>query len=125
MSALAVEHDAINLGQGFPDTDGPADIRQMAADTLIEGNNQYPPMLGIPELRQATATHSNRFYDLGIDWQTETMVSCGATEAIAASILGIIEPGDEAVMIEPLYDCYLPLVERAGAIPKLVRVEPH
>ena len=124
MSALAVEHDAINLGQGFPDTDGPADIRQMAADTLIEGNNQYPPMLGIPELRQATATHSNRFYDLGIDWQTETMVSCGATEAIAASILGIIEPGDEAVMIEPLYDCYLPLVERAGAIPKLVRVEP-
>ncbi len=124
MSALSAEHDAINLGQGFPDTDGPEDIRQVAADTLIEGPNQYPPMLGIPELRQATANHNNRFYDLGIDWQTETMVSCGATEAIAASIFGIIEPGDEAVMIEPLYDCYLPLVERAGGIPKLVRVEP-
>ena len=124
MSALSAEHDAINLGQGFPDTDGPEDIRQVAADTLIDGPNQYPPMLGIPELRQATANHNNRFYDLGIDWQTETMVSCGATEAIAASIFGIIEPGDEAVMIEPLYDCYLPLVERAGGIPKLVRVEP-
>ena len=124
MSALAVEHDAINLGQGFPDTDGPEDIREVAADTLSEGSNQYPPMLGVPELRQATADHNNKFYDLGIDWQTETMVSCGATEAIAASIFGIIQPGDEAVMIEPLYDCYLPLLERAGGIPKLVRVEP-
>ncbi len=124
MSALAVEHDAINLGQGFPDTDGPEDIRQVAADILTQGPNQYPPMLGIAELRQATAAHNNQFYDLGIDWQTETMVSCGATEAIAASIFGIIEPGDEAVMIEPLYDCYLPLLERAGGIPKLVRVEP-
>ena len=124
MSALAVEHDAINLGQGFPDTDGPEDIRQVAADSLTQGPNQYPPMLGIPELRQATAAHNNKFYDLGIDWQTETLVSCGATEAIAASIFGLIKPGDEAVMIEPLYDCYLPLLERAGGIPKLVRVEP-
>ncbi len=124
MSALAFEHDAINLGQGFPDTDGPEDIRQVAADSLTQGPNQYPPMLGIPELRQATAAHNNQFYDLGIDWQTETLVSCGATEAIAASIFGLIKPGDEAVMIEPLYDCYLPLLERAGGIPKLVRVEP-
>ena len=115
MSALAVEHEAINLGQGYPDTDGPTDIRRVAADALSEGSNQYPPMLG-SQLHQATADHNNRLYDLGIDWQTGTMVSCGATEAIAASIFGIIEPGDEAVMIEPLYDCYLPLLERAGGI---------
>ena len=92
MSALAIEHDAINLGQGFPDIDGPEDIRQVAADCLTQGPNQYPPTLGIPELRQATAAHNNQFYDLDIDWQTETLVSCGATEAIAASIFGIIEP---------------------------------
>jgi len=124
MSALAVEHEAINLGQGFPDTDGPEDILQAAADATNDGPNQYPPMMGIPELRQATAAHNNHFYDLGIDWQTETMVTCGATEAIAASLFGLIEPGDEAVMIEPLYDSYLPMLERAGGIPKLVRVEP-
>ena len=124
MSALAVEHEAINLGQGFPDADGPEDILLAAADATYDGTNQYPPMMGIPELRQATAAHNNHFYALGIDWQTETMVTCGATEAIAASLFGLIEPGDEAVMIEPLYDSYLPMLERAGGVPKLVRVEP-
>ena len=121
---MADEHDAINLGQGFPDVDGPEDIRQAAADASIEGPNQYPPMMGIPELRQATAVHNNNFYDLDIDWQTETMVTSGATEALASSLFGLLEPGDEAVMIEPLYDCYLPILRRAGGIPKLVRVEP-
>ena len=124
MSALASEHEAINLGQGFPDTDGPADIRDVAAKASIEGPNQYPPMMGIPELRQAVAAHNKRFYDIDVDWQTQTMVTSGATEAIAACLFGLIEPGDEAVMFEPLYDCYLPILRRAGGIPKLVRLEP-
>lgn len=124
MSQMAVEYDAVNLGQGFPDQDGPEDIRQVAADALMKGNNQYPPMMGIPALRQAVAHHNKRFYDLDIDWQKEVMVTSGATEALADCILGLVEPGDEVVLIEPLYDCYLPLVRRAGGIPKLVRVEP-
>jgi aspartate/methionine/tyrosine aminotransferase len=124
MSALAVEHDAINLGQGFPDTDGPADILEAAARAAVEGPNQYPPMMGIPELRQAVAAHNKRFYGLDVDWRTEVMVTSGGTEALAACLFGLIEPGDEAVLIEPLYDSYLPILRRAGGVPKLVRVEP-
>lgn len=124
MSALAIEHDAINLGQGFPDTDGPMDIRAVAGQASAKGPNQYPPMMGIPELRQAVANHSRRFYGLEVDWQTEVMVTSGATEALAASHFGLIEPGDEVVLIEPLYDCYLPIVQRAGGVAKLVRLEP-
>ena len=124
MSRLAMEHGAINLGQGFPDEDGPADLRRLAAEALIEGPNQYPPMMGLPELRQAVAQHNKRFYGLDVDWQREVMVTSGATEALADCFFGLIEPGDEAVLIEPLYDCYLPIVRRAGAVPKLVRVTP-
>jgi N-succinyldiaminopimelate aminotransferase len=124
MSALATEHKAINLGQGFPDTDGPADILAEAERATKAGPNQYPPMMGIPELRQAAATHSKTFYDLDLDWQTQTMVTSGATEAIAACMFGLVEPGDEVVMIEPLYDSYLPMLRRAGGIPKLVRIAP-
>jgi N-succinyldiaminopimelate aminotransferase len=124
MSRLAIETGAINLGQGFPDEDGPEELRRIAAEAAIEGPNQYPPMLGIPELRQAVAAHNKRFYDLDIDWQTETMVTSGATEALADCMLALIEPGDEVVLIEPLYDCYLPMVRRAGGVAKLVRIEP-
>jgi N-succinyldiaminopimelate aminotransferase len=124
MSALATEHKAINLGQGFPDTDGPADILAEAERATKAGPNQYPPMMGIPELRQAAAAHSKTFYDLDLDWQTQTMVTSGATEAIAACMFGLVEPGDEVVMIEPLYDSYLPMLRRAGGIPKLVRIAP-
>jgi len=124
MSRLANEHGSINLGQGFPEGTGPADVRAAAQDALENGWNQYPPMMGLPELRQAVAAHNKRFYGLEIDWQTETMVTSGATEALAACLLGLIEPGDEVVLIEPLYDCYLPMVRRGGGIPKLVRVEP-
>ncbi|MDH3232392.1 MAG: aminotransferase [Alphaproteobacteria bacterium] len=124
MSRLANEHGSINLGQGFPEGTGPADVRAAAQDALENGWNQYPPMMGLPELRQAVAAHNKRFYGLDIDWQTETMVTSGATEALAACLLGLIEPGDEVVLIEPLYDCYLPMVRRGGGIPKLVRVEP-
>ena len=124
MSRLAIETGAINLGQGFPDEDGPEEIRRLAAEATVEGPNQYPPMLGIPELRQAVAHHNKRFYGLDVNWQTEVMVTSGATEGLADCMLALIEPGDEVVLIEPLYDCYLPMVRRAGGIPKLVRIEP-
>jgi aspartate/methionine/tyrosine aminotransferase len=124
MSRLANEHGSINLGQGFPEGTGPADVRAKAQDALEHGWNQYPPMMGLPETRQAVAAHNKRFYGLDVDWAEETMVTSGATEALAASLLGLIEPGDEVVLIEPLYDCYLPMVRRGGGIPKLVRVEP-
>ena len=124
MSALATEHRSINLGQGFPDTDGPADVLQAAADALHDGRNQYPPMPGVPELRQAVATANRRFYDLTIDWATEVVVTSGATEAITACLMAVLNAGDEVVLIEPLYDTYLPVVRMLGAIPKLVRLEP-
>jgi aspartate/methionine/tyrosine aminotransferase len=124
MSRLAIEHKSINLGQGFPGIGGPEDVRRIAAEAIIDGPNQYPPMMGLPELRQAIADHSGRFYGLDVDWQSETMVTSGATEALAGCLFGLLEPGDEAVLLEPLYDSYLPIVRRAGATPKLVRLEP-
>lgn len=124
MSRLAIEHDSINLGQGFPEGTGPEDVRKVAQDWLADGWNQYPPMMGLPDLRQAVAEHAKRFYDLDVDWQAEVMVTSGATEALAGSLFGLIEPGDEVVLIEPLYDSYLPIVRRAGGVPRLVRVEP-
>ncbi len=124
MSRMAVEYNAVNLGQGFPDQDGPLDVRQEAARYLLEEVNQYPSMMGLPELRQAVAAHNKRFYGLEVDWQKEVMVTSGATEALADCLFGLIEPGDEVVMIEPLYDSYLPIVRRAGGVPKLVRVTP-
>lgn len=124
MSALAAEHDAINLGQGFPDEEGPEDIRRIAADAVRDGPNQYPPMLGLPELRAAVADHNRRFYGLDVDWRTEVMVTSGATEALADCFLGLINPGDEVVLMEPLYDSYLPMVRRAGGMPRLVRMAP-
>ena len=124
MTRLAIEHQTINLGQGFPDEDGPDSIKAMLDTATREGPNQYPPMLGIPELRQAVASHNKRFYGLDVDWRTEVMVTSGATEALAASILALIEPGDEAVVFEPLYDCYVPMLRRAGAEVKFVRLQP-
>lgn len=101
MSRLAIEHGAVNLGQGFPDDNGPEDVRAKAAEALEDRPNQYPPMMGVPELRQALAAHGKRFYDLDVDWHTETMVTSGATEALAACFLGLVSLGDEVVMIEP------------------------
>lgn len=124
MSALAEEHGAINLGQGFPDEEGPEDIRRVAADAVRDGPNQYPPMLGLPALREAVADTNKRFYGLDVDWQTEVMVTSGATEALADCFLGLINPGDEVVLLEPLYDSYLPMVRRAGGVPRLVRMAP-
>lgn len=124
MSRLAQEHGSINLGQGFPDGNGPDDVVTAASAYLHDGINQYPSMMGIPELREAVATHAKRFYDLDFDWPGEIMITSGGTEALASALFGLIEPGDEVVLIEPLYDCYLPIVRRAGGVPKLVRLEP-
>ena len=124
MSRLAREHDAVNLGQGFPDDPGPEDVRRFAADAAINGWNQYPPMMGIPELRGAIARHYRHWHDLEFDPDSEIMVTSGATEAIAGSLFALLEPGDEVVLFQPLYDAYFPLVRRAGGVPRLVRLEP-
>ena len=123
MSRLAQEHDAVNLGQGFPDGNGPDDVVEAGVEYLRNGVNQYPSMFGIPDLRQAVAEHAARFYELDVDWQIETMVTSGGTEALGAALLGLIEPGDEVILIEPLYDSYLPIVQRGGGVAKLVRLE--
>jgi N-succinyldiaminopimelate aminotransferase len=124
MSALATRHGAINLGQGFPDQDGPADIVQAAADALLNHHNQYAPLTGLAELRQAVATANQRFYGLNINPEYGVVVTSGATEAITACLMALINPGDEVVLIEPLYDTYLPTVLMLGGIPKLVRLNP-
>ena len=124
MSALARKHDAVNLGQGFPDDPGPEDVRRKAAEAVVDGWNQYPSMLGLPELRQAIAAHYRHWQDLTLDPETEIMVTSGATEALAGALLALIEPGDEVVLFQPLYDAYLPLVKRAGGVPRFVRLEP-
>ncbi|MEO5336481.1 MAG: aminotransferase [Magnetospirillum sp. WYHS-4] len=126
MSALAAEHGSVNLGQGFPDEDGAPDVVEAAARALLEGGtaNQYPPMAGLPALRQAVAAHDARFYGIDADWKTEVLVTSGATEALADCLFGLIEAGDEVVLIEPLYDSYLPIVRLAGGVPRLVRLEP-
>lgn len=124
MSALAVKHGAINLGQGFPDTEGPADIVRAAADALLDNRNQYPPMTGLPELKQAVARANSRFYGLEVDPVTEIVVTSGATEALIATLAALIDPGDEVVLFEPLYDTYVPAVRLLGGIPRLVRLTP-
>jgi len=123
MSRLSEEHGAINLGQGFPDERGPADVLDAASKALLEGWNQYPSMMGTPDLRQALAAHGKRFYDLDIDWKTEVMVTSGATEALTACLLGLINPGDEVVLFQPIYDSYLPIVRLAGGVPRFVSLK--
>jgi len=124
MSALAAQHGAINLGQGFPDYEGPGEVVRAAAEALGDGRNQYPPLTGVPELREAVAAANRRFYGLEIDPLSEVVVTSGATEAITACLMAVLDPGDECVLIEPLYDTYLPVVRMLGAVPKLVRLTP-
>ncbi len=124
MSRLARETNAVNLGQGFPDDPGPEDVRRKAAEAVIEGWNQYPPMMGLPELRGAVARHYAHWQGLGLDPETEVMITSGATEALAGALLALVEPGDEVVLFEPMYDAYLPLVRRAGGIPRFVTLQP-
>ncbi|XVV13514.1 pyridoxal phosphate-dependent aminotransferase [Actinoplanes sp. CA-131856] len=124
MSALAVRTGSINLGQGFPDTDGPAEMLDAAARALREGANQYPPLPGIPALRQAVAAHEQRFWGLSRDADAEIVVTAGATEAVAAAILALCEPGDEVVCFEPYYDSYAASIALAGAVRRPVTLRP-
>jgi N-succinyldiaminopimelate aminotransferase len=124
MSALAERTGAINLGQGFPDTDGPAVMADAAVEAIGGGRNQYPPGSGIPELRRAIAVHQQRFYGLALDPDTEVLVTAGATEAVTAAVLALCEPGDEVVMFEPSYDSYAPAVAMAGATRRVVPLRP-
>jgi len=117
MSELAVATGSVNLGQGFPDTDGPPEIARAAADAILTGRgNQYPPGAGIPELRQAIAGHQRRFYDLAVDPDSEVLVTTGATEAVAAALLALVEPGDEVIAFEPYYDSYAASIAMAGGV---------
>jgi N-succinyldiaminopimelate aminotransferase len=125
MSALAVATGSVNLGQGFPDTDGPREIAQAAAAAILDGRgNQYPPGPGVPELRQSVAEHQRRFYGLGFDPDTEVLVTAGATEAVAAALLALVEPGDEVVAFEPYYDSYAACVALAGGVRVPVTLRP-
>jgi len=124
MSALANEHDAINLGQGFPDEDGPAPLLRHAADAILTGNNQYAPVQGIERLRSAVAEANKRFYGLEIDPVKGVLVTSGASEALAASFLALLKPGDEAILFAPYYDSYAPMIEAAGARPVVIDLQP-
>ncbi len=128
MSALAVATGSINLGQGFPDQDGPEEVREAAVRALRDGRgNQYPPGPGVPELRTAIVAHQARRYGLSYDPDTEVLVTAGATEAIAATLLALLEPGDEVVALEPYYDSYAACIAMAGAsrVPVTLRPDPE
>src|SRR5215218_7953820 len=120
MTALATRTGAINLGQGFPDTDGPAAVLEAAVDAIRSGRNQYPPGPGVPELRRAVAAHQRRFYGLAVDPDTEVLVTAGATEAIASALLALVDVGDEVVLFEPYYDSYAAAVALAGGTRRTV-----
>ncbi|HLX50712.1 MAG TPA: pyridoxal phosphate-dependent aminotransferase [Streptosporangiaceae bacterium] len=125
MSALAVETGAVNLGQGFPDTDGPREIAKIASEAIMAGRgNQYPPGPGIPELRHAIAWHQKRWYGLDYDPATEVLVTAGATEAVAAALLALVEPGDEVIALEPYYDSYAACIAMAGGTRVPVTLRP-
>ncbi len=124
MSRLAAEKGAVNLGQGFPEEDGPRDILEAAAKATLDGPNQYPPSRGLPELHQAVAAHYREHQSIDLNWQSEITITSGATEAIAAALLAFIEAGDEVILFEPMYDAYLPMVRRAGGVPRVVRFHP-
>jgi len=125
MSARAVATGSINLGQGFPDTDGPHEIAQAAADAILAGRgNQYPPGPGVPQLREAIKDHQHRFYQQAYDPETEILVTAGATEAIAAALLALVEPGDEVIAFEPYYDSYAACIAMAGGVRVPVTLRP-
>ncbi len=125
MSALALTTGSVNLGQGFPDTDGPPEIARAAADAIMTGRgNQYPPGPGVPELRRAIAEHQQRFYGLAVDPDTEVLVTAGATEAVAAALLALVEPGDEVIAFEPYYDSYAACIAMAGGVRIPVTLRP-
>jgi N-succinyldiaminopimelate aminotransferase len=115
MSALALRTGAVNLGQGFPDADGPASVLEAARDAIASGANQYAPGNGVAVLRHAIARHQQRHYGLDLDPDTQVLVTTGCTEGIAAAMLGLVDPGDEVVVLEPYYDSYVAMIQMAGA----------
>jgi N-succinyldiaminopimelate aminotransferase len=123
MTQRALQFEAVNLGQGFPDTDGPPEVLDSAVEAIRSGLNQYPPAIGMPVLRQAIAEHQKRFYGLEVDPDTEVLVTVGATEAIAATILALCEPGEEVVTFEPYYDSYAASIALAGAVRRTVPLQ--
>ena len=125
MSALAARVGAVNLGQGFPDEDGPPEMLKGAQDAIAEGVNQYPPGIGIAALREAVAAQRTRTFGVDYDPATEVLVTVGATEAIAAAVLGLVEPGSEVILIQPFYDSYSPVVAMAGAQRVVVPLVPN
>ena len=124
MSQAARDLNAINLGQGFPEDPGPLDVREKAADAVLNGYNQYPSMMGIPELRNAVAKHYAHWHGLQLEPMSEVMITSGATEALTGAILGLVEPGNEVLVFQPMYDSYVPIIRLAGGIPKFIRLEP-
>jgi N-succinyldiaminopimelate aminotransferase len=124
MSSLAVATGSVNLGQGFPDTDGPREVLDAAIAAINGGLNQYPPGPGMPVLRHAIAAHQQRFYGLQYDPDTEVLVTAGATEALAGSLMGLLDTGDEVVLFEPMYDSYQACIALAGAVAKPVTLRP-
>jgi N-succinyldiaminopimelate aminotransferase len=124
MSALAERTGAINLGQGFPDEDGPAEVLEAAAAAIRAGHNQYAPLPGVPALREAIAAHQARFYGMAVDPEDGVQVTFGATEAITAALLGLLEPGDEVILIDPAYDSYGAAVALAGGVRRTVALRP-
>jgi N-succinyldiaminopimelate aminotransferase len=116
MSALALQTGAVNLGQGFPDTDGPVEVSEAAVEAIRSGANQYPPGPGIADLRQAVAEHQQRFYGITLDPDSQVVVTTGATEAVAAALLGLVDPGDEVIALEPFYDSYTAGIQFAGGV---------
>ncbi len=124
MSRLAAEHHAVNLGQGFPDFDGPEPVKAAAIAAIEAGQNQYALSMGQPALRQAIAAHAARFYGQSVDPETEITVTSGATETLFAAIQGLVDPGDEVIILEPFYDAYVPDVLMAGGVPRLVPCRP-
>ena len=124
MTVLALKHEALNLGQGFPDQDGPLALREVAAKQLIDGPNQYPPSKGLASLRQAVATHAAKFYGLQYDPEDEVLITSGGTEAVTGALMAMAGVGDEVVMIEPTYDSYRPMAEAAGAVVRAIQLKP-
>ncbi len=124
MSALATSTGSVNLGQGFPDTDGPAEVLDAAVQAIRDGVNQYPPGTGAPVLRAAIAAHQRRFYGIELDPDREVLVTAGATEALAGALLGLLDTGDEVVLFEPMYDSYAACIALAGAVARPVTLRP-